>query len=70
MNIINCKNCAYWRNETEDKINDNDFRECRRHSPIVHLNHDSPRWPVTIGSDWCGDFHDKRDIEGAFDSKA
>lgn len=51
-----CANCAYWKALAEST------GECRRHAPqTIAFEVDEEvkfesKFPVTAGSDWCGDF--------------
>jgi hypothetical protein len=54
-----CEACAFWKHSEADK------GECHRHAPQAvvfnvddHIRFES-RFPVTAGSDWCGDFSKK-----------
>lgn len=52
-----CKICKYWHGE------DNVFRECRRHAPVIVDTRtfvgSLTAWPTTRGTDCCGDFEPK-----------
>jgi len=44
-----CGSCRFYHKESE---------QCRRRSPAVAYGKSGPiaAWPVTEGSDWCGEF--------------
>jgi hypothetical protein len=41
---IHCEQCAYWKPPEEEER----LGECRRSPPVHEF------WPVTLGTDWCG----------------
>lgn len=54
-----CDTCRWWGGRTEAGSSDS----CRRHAPRL-LRGDDPMtrrfWPVTLASDWCGEWDDGR----------
>lgn len=65
-----CENCRFWRHRTTVFVRDTDEVEatygcCKRHAPVGRslTDNENPRarkliswlWPVTEGSEWCGE---------------
>jgi hypothetical protein len=54
-----CSACTYWKTTAANE------GECRRHAPqtlIFKVDGDveyRSKFPITSGSDWCGDFYAK-----------
>ena len=46
-----CETCRFWDGGAGDVT-----EECRRRSPIPDLKDDVATWPVTLNSDWCGEW--------------
>ena len=44
-----CSNCRYW-NKGEDP------GHCQRHPPVPIKDKRLGQWPLTKGTDWCGDW--------------
>jgi len=59
VSIKACSACVHW------KSNSSSEGECRRHAPqtvVFKVDGDAEyrsKFPVTAGSDWCGDFFAK-----------
>ena len=54
-----CMLCRFWDCQFR-RHSDFTVAQCRRHSPIGSKppsgSYADPRWPLTQGQEWCGDF--------------
>lgn len=50
MSGDNCINCMYWQGNPEGPEGN-----CHRRAPLPHHHSQSAFWPITVGSDWCGE---------------
>lgn len=48
---VTCENCSFWKRRI-DKVGRG---ECRVHPPLPGIEDMAAAWPVTSGSDWCGE---------------
>lgn len=57
-----CENCRWWSVQDPELVL---FGDCRLNAPSIMLGSNSPRgvWPVTYGSDFCGEWEGKPDVE-------
>jgi len=53
-----CVNCKHFKQYSLD----DDRGDCRRHAPVYSV-HGTPRWPIVVETDWCGDFEKNENIE-------
>lgn len=56
--MSNCENCCYWEKSNLDRGN------CHRYPPARVFGTDDNGWsetgyPVTSGSDWCGEWMER-----------
>lgn len=47
---VACESCRFW-----ERTNECDGM-CRRNSPFPDTTSHEAYWPLTLSSDWCGDF--------------
>lgn len=51
-----CSACSYWVTENvADDVSGADQGHCRRFPPMVSAPGSGP-WPITLATDWCGEF--------------
>ena len=45
-----CKRCVFWEPEWGG------WGKCRRHAPTMVRDDDEGFWPMTVSTNWCGEF--------------
>lgn len=63
---VTCARCRWWDNKYDIEEEENGTGVCRRHAPVATgrtTNEDDyerfPLWPLTLESEWCGDWEHK-----------
>lgn len=69
-----CKQCKYWKDPRSMSSYESEQGECHRNPPVVNGGgsdafHDCCwwTWPLTLSSDWCGEFQAINSTEATFD---
>lgn len=47
-----CGSCLHWKTLT---VGHTEAGRCRRYPPVAERSY-GPLWPITMRSDWCGEF--------------
>lgn len=53
-----CSSCRFWAS-----VYIENGGECRRRAPIQNPGLGLIQWPITSGTDWCGDFEIKPELK-------
>lgn len=57
---MNCKSCNWWKFIGATTTLGQELGECRRNAPVLGLSdlraNDEGKWPLTVATDYCGEF--------------
>jgi hypothetical protein len=62
-NKSSCAECRWWQfqaADTDDRQSETSIGYCRRFPPARREN-GVGAWPITLGSDWCGEYQERSD---------
>lgn len=57
-----CKDCRFWERHPDASDSDGAAGKCRVNAPLFSAARFLGQWPLTLGTDWCGEFKEPSSV--------